>query len=208
MAAAVADACDGTLDGLVAGAGIMEGGPGAHRVGELLRRRRNGERTAPVARSAAAGRSAVVISSNSTTTQPALAMEVVAACLADDEDAARETRGEAPTLRLRRVEDGARPLGPPAAVGPEWAGAGLRLNAIAPGLIETPMTARRARLHPWARGCVPDPAGPPRPTPRRWRGSWPISFRPTSSFFTGSFVIMDGGTDAAVRTTDWPSPRQ
>jgi hypothetical protein len=28
-----------------------------------------------------------------------------------------------------------------------------------------------------------------------------------STFFTGSFIIMDGGTDAAVRTTDWPSPR-
>jgi len=30
---------------------------------------------------------------------------------------------------------------------------------------------------------------------------------PLASFFVGSFVVMDGGTDAALRATDWPGAR-
>ena len=30
---------------------------------------------------------------------------------------------------------------------------------------------------------------------------------PAAGFFVGSFIVMDGGTDAALRTRDWPAAR-
>ena len=82
----------------------------------------------------------MAISSNSTTVQPDIPTAVVEACLAHDEEAACALAEEAGSLRtypatklavaywVRRQATGA-----------DWAGAGVRLNAVAPGMIETPM---------------------------------------------------------------------
>ncbi|MFJ9367830.1 SDR family NAD(P)-dependent oxidoreductase [Nocardia sp. NPDC101769] len=84
---------------------------------------------------------------------------------------------------------------------------GVRLNAITPGLIDTPMT-REGRKDPLLGAGMEQflatiPAG---------RGGRPEEVAsvvryllgPESSYFVGSVVFVDGGTDAAFRGWDWP----
>jgi NAD(P)-dependent dehydrogenase (short-subunit alcohol dehydrogenase family) len=153
------------------------------------------------------GDAAVAISSNSTTVQPAIPADLVALYLAHDEAGAwtrADAEGSLTTYAasklalahwVRRT-----------ATAKEWAGAGRRLNAIAPGLIETPMVAGMradAEMGPML-DMLPIPVG---------RGGRPdeiaalIEFLlgPDAAFFCGSVVFCDGGSDALLRTTDWPA---
>jgi NAD(P)-dependent dehydrogenase (short-subunit alcohol dehydrogenase family) len=149
---------------------------------------------------------AVAVSSNSTTTFPDLPMAVVEACLGGDEEAARAaaTRGDPvavyPATKLALARWVRR-----AAVSDGWAGSGIRLNAVAPGFVATPMTAGTEEL-------VMN-LGDVYPVPQRRAGQatevaglLAYLLSPDAAFFCGSVVFMDGGTDAAVRA-DWPSPR-
>ena len=83
---------------------------------------------------------AVAISSNSTTCQPGLDEALIASCLEGDEAATRRwpvrASRSAPTRSPRpRVSWWVRRQAPTA----EWAGAGITLNAVAPGAIQTPL---------------------------------------------------------------------
>ncbi len=201
----IAEQSGGVLDGVVAAAGIM--GEGEHVVAinyfgavatlaglrPLLARG-----TAP---------SAVAISSNSTTTTPGLGTGLVDRMLAGDERAARAAVGNAPGLHhypatklalahwVRR-----------SAVTPEWIGAGIRLNAIAPGVIETPMTKNDLDFIMGIPDVFPVPIGRPG-RPEEAANLIAFLLSPAASFFCGSVVFMDGGSDAAVRPDDFPAPR-
>ena len=83
-------------------------------------------------------------------------------------------------------------------------GQGIRLNVIAPGAVQTPLL----------KGGDDDPTfGPltsklPVPTGRGTPddiASW-ITFMlsPAARFACGAVVFVDGGSDAVVRTDDWP----
>ena len=94
---------------------------------------------------AAAGESsAVAISSNSATCQPGWRLKLAEACLSGDEARARAVADEGdsatayPATKPPAIARWVRRHAPTAG----WAGAGIRLNAVAPGLIETPFVAQ------------------------------------------------------------------
>lgn len=204
----------GSLDGAVLAAGLgPRPGPDRPRqiaevnyfgVVELLQRWRP-------ALASAADAKVVVLSSNSTTTTPAVPKRTVKALLSGD--AAKAVR----SVRL---------LGPgqPAimyaaskiavsrwvrrnAVLPDWAGAGIRLNALAPGAVMTPLLeeqlasplqAKAVRRFPVPVGGFGEPDDL-----ARW-----VCFMlsDAANFLCGSVIFVDGGTDAYFRADDWPRP--
>jgi len=153
--------------------------------------------------------SVVLISSNSTTSQPNWPVEVAEACFAGDEAAAikaTEPFGDYAAIQAYPATKAA--LAWYARTrSAEYMAEGIRLNAIAPGLIETPMTAEGRKDPLTAEGMEmflgTIPAG---------RGGRPeeiaslVAFLlgDESLFFVGSLIFCDGGTDAAFRGKDWP----
>jgi len=91
------------------------------------------------------------------------------------------------------------------AVTPDWVGAGVRLNAVAPGLVLTPMTSE---------GLSQIRATPsyPRPTEEPGRPEEVAALvahllSDEGRYAVGSFFVVDGGTDAALNP-DLPAPRR
>ena len=204
---AKAETSDGVIDGIVTCAGIA-GLPG--RDGGLMTALNyfgsvaliDGVRPA-LARSSHGA--AVAIASNSATTVPLVSHELVAACLADDEPSAIAIGTEVgpfsayPSSKAAICQWVRRH-----AVTEDWSGAGISLNAIAPGVTETPMVAE-TRADPVIGKYVDDfpvPVG---------RGADPAEIAaaicfllsPQARFFCGSIVFCDGGTDALTRPTDY-----
>ncbi len=143
---------------------------------------------------------AVAISSNSSTL-PGAESPLVAACLDGDEEGARRL---AATLEGQQVYAGSklaltrcvRRHAPQA----DWAGAKIRLNAIAPGPIRTPLlqaTLDDPLFGPAVR-AFPVPTG-------NFGNAEDIAaavaflLSPEARFCCGSVLFMDGGTDAMLR---------
>jgi len=159
---------------------------------------------------AGAPSAAVAISSNSTTCQPGYSMELVEACLSGDEALAREVADRAesilayPATKLavaRWVRTNA--------ISPEWAGADVTLNAIAPGMIMTPMVQEgyddpviKEGMETFAASIPLGHAG----RPEDIAGLLNFLLSPDARFFCGSVILCDGGTEATYRPLDWPSP--
>jgi NAD(P)-dependent dehydrogenase (short-subunit alcohol dehydrogenase family) len=151
---------------------------------------------------------AVAISSNSTTVQPGWSPALIGACLAGDEDAARALADDGdsttayPATKVA-VARWVRRNAPAAA----WAGAGIRLNAVAPGLVETPLAAE-TRADPVLGPLLshlPIPVGRAG-TPAEIAAFIEFLLGPDARFFCGAVVWVDGGSDALLRADDWPAP--
>lgn len=210
---AVTEACGGVLDGLITCAGVA-GLPG--RPSSLLASVNYFGTVALLdgLRSVLAEGdrpSAVAISSNSTTTAPGYSLELVEACLAGDEAEARRVADEVAGESM--IEYAATKLAVARwvraqAVTPQWGGAGIRLNAIAPGMIATPMIDEGASDENLAKqldmfkqtiafGRAGDPA--------EIAALLAFLVGTESTFFCGSIIFCDGGTDALLRANDWPA---
>jgi NAD(P)-dependent dehydrogenase (short-subunit alcohol dehydrogenase family) len=198
----------GVLDGLVAGAGIASSGTNEELVVSI-------DYFGAVATliglrpllAKGTDPSAVAISSNSTSTQAGVPLDVVAACLADDEQTARTAAAKAPMAGYPAAKMALAHWVRAQSVTPEWVGSGIRLNAIAPGLIDTPLIPMGGVDFVLSLGDqYPVPirrAG----TPDEIAGLLSYLLSPAAAFFIGSIIYMDGGTDALVRSHDWPTPR-
>src|ERR1700758_716534 len=153
----------------------------------------------------------VVISSNSSTTVPAVPRRTVRALLAHDADkAVRSVRllgPAAPMMMYAASKIAVARWVRRHAVLPEWAGAGVRLNAIAPGAIMTPMLQEQLSTPRQAKAvrAFPVPVGGFGDV--RQIADWMcFMLSESADFLCGSMVFVDGGTDAYFRADDWPKP--
>jgi NAD(P)-dependent dehydrogenase (short-subunit alcohol dehydrogenase family) len=153
------------------------------------------------------GGAAVAISSNSTTVQPAIPADLVEACLGGAEDlAARIADASGALATYPATKLAVAHWVRSQATGPNWAGSGLRLNAIAPGMIDTPMVSGMradAETGPML-DMLPIPLGRPG-RPEEIAALVEFLLGPEATFFCGSVVFCDGGSDALLRTRDWPA---
>lgn len=151
---------------------------------------------------------AVVVSSNSTTVQPGIPGTLVAACLAGDEHGARRLADEAGSMAAYPATKLALALWVRRhAVSGDWAGAGIRCNAVAPGMVDTPLVAE-GRADPEVGPLLellPIPVGRPG-RPEEIAALVDLLLGPDGGYFCGSVVFVDGGSDALLRTDDWPAP--
>jgi len=206
MIEGVTRASGGILDGLVAGAGVMGETPsvvainyyGAVATLEGLR---------PLLARATGGAAAIAISSNSTTTTPGLPIDLVNVIRRGDETEALAATARAPGIYAYPASKLAlahwvRHHAPQ----PQWIGEGIRLNAIAPGVIETPMTENDLDFIFSIPDVFPVPIARPG-RPEEIAAFLAFLLSPDASFFCGSVLFVDGGSDAAVRSDDSPAPR-
>lgn len=202
--------CGGRLDGAVLAAGV---GPTPRATRLILQVNYFGvvellEAWRPALAASGAAK-VVVVASNSTTTVPAVPRSAVRALLAGK--AAKAMR------RLRLFGPGAPSFAYAAskigvshwvrrkAVEPSWAGAGIRLNALAPGAIMTPLLEKQlaspgqataVRSFPVPVGGFGDPAQ---------LADWMLfMLSDAADFLCGSVIFVDGGSDAYFRADDWP----
>ncbi|WP_232678475.1 SDR family oxidoreductase [Nocardioides sp. R-C-SC26] len=163
-----------------------------------LARGLQGELAAAADRDGGAG--VVFLASNSITGMPGWTVGPAAACLREDEDEARRLASEVEAVMVYPASKAAlawwaRREG----IKPEWIGAGIRLNSVAPGKVTTAMTAEMAA------DPVFGPLGDSYPTAIGRDGrpeeiAAPIAFllSDAASLIVGACLFIDGGTDAIL----------
>jgi NAD(P)-dependent dehydrogenase (short-subunit alcohol dehydrogenase family) len=202
--AAVDVAAAGRLDGLVACAGV---GPHVEPCSMIVSLNYFGAQAVLAGLRPALAQArgaAVAISSNSSTlaTLAGTGETLVAACLAGDEAEARrlaETEGGVSAyaggkLALARWVRRNAP-------GAAWAGAGVRLNAVAPGPIQTPLL-EAGLAHPTYGAAIrafPVPLGGTPGRPEQVAAAVVFLLGPEAGLCCGSVLFVDGGTDAMMR---------
>ncbi|MGE2833150.1 SDR family oxidoreductase [Mycobacterium sp. SMC-4] len=209
----VLTAAEGRLDGAVLAAGIGPNpGPNVGRIGavnylgsvELL------QRWQP-ALAAAGNAKVVVISSNSTSTTPLVPARAVRALLAGDvaraERAVRLYGPARPAMMYAASKIALTRWVRRHAVRSDWAGAGIRLNALAPGAILTPLLEQQLADPQQSKAVrrFPVPVGGFGDADQL--AEWVcFMLSDAAEFLCGSLVFVDGGTDAYFRPDDWPRP--
>jgi len=213
-AAAVLEASGGRLDGAVLAAGIgpIPGRGMARRILEVnyLGSVELLEAWRP-ALAAADGARVVVIASNSATTTPIVPSRAVKALLAGNpgraDSALKKFGKRAPVFAYAASKIALSRWVRRTAVTAAWAGEGIRLNALAPGAVLTPLLQSQ----------LDDPEQAPLiqqfPIPVGEFGDagdladWAVfMLGPSARFLCGSVVFVDGGSDAWFRADDWPRP--
>jgi NAD(P)-dependent dehydrogenase (short-subunit alcohol dehydrogenase family) len=150
---------------------------------------------------AAAGSSSVVLlASNSITGMPGWRVSVAHHCLAEDENAARADALEAESVMVYPATKAAlawwaRREG----VTEDWIGQDIRLNAVAPGMIASPMTDQLMADPVFGPLLDSYPSAIGRPgRPEEIAALIGFLLSDASSLLVGSVVYADGGTDAIL----------
>jgi NAD(P)-dependent dehydrogenase (short-subunit alcohol dehydrogenase family) len=200
MVEAAGRATGGALDVVVANAGVSTPAELCARV-NYFGAVATLEGLRPLLARSAAPRAVVTASSSILSpNDPAL----VEACLAGDEARAAELAAEGGLIAYpstkRAIARWVRRQAPTAG----WAGAGIALNAVAPGIVETPMTAGLMTddaMRQLIDEMVPMPLGG---YARPEDVAEVIGFlaAPTTVRLTGQVVFVDGGADAVLRGDD------
>lgn len=206
-------ASGGTLDGAVLAAGLGPG-PGRGRPRRIAQVNYFGVVEPLVAwrpaLAAAQRAKVVVVSSNSTTTVPAVPGLSVRALLAHDADKAlryvRPFGPAAPTMMYAASKIAVARWVRRHAVLPDWAGSGIRLNALAPGAIMTPLLQEQLSTPRQARAVRSFPVPLGGFGEARHMADWMcFMLSESADFLCGSIVFVDGGSDAYFRPDDWPT---
>lgn len=195
---AAATWADGQIDGVVACAGLSVGHVGAiigvnfFGAVEIVAGLNPLLRASPSAR-------VVVVSSESMIL--GCDPETIEACLAGDEAAAVKAAMAAPDMVYRSSKRALSLWVRREAVTPEWAGSGILLNAIAPGVVVTQMTRQMLdtkdgtdRLN----ASTPMRIGRPG-QPSEIAALAAFMTAPENSFMVGQTVFCDGGAEATLR---------
>jgi len=202
--------CDGVLDGLVSGAGLGPPVPAA-MITEVnyfgSQALLAGLRPALVA---AQGAAVVQIGSNSSTITPNLPDDLVDAFLAHDRTAITAALDEIGEPFDSAMAYGASKIAITRwcrrqATTDDWVGQGIRLNVIAPGAVQTPLLERGDDdpIYGPLTTQLPVPTG--RGAPEDIATWITFMLTPAARFACGSVIFVDGGSDALIRTDDWPS---
>ncbi|MEC8974309.1 MAG: SDR family oxidoreductase [Actinomycetota bacterium] len=152
----------------------------------------------------------VAVSSNSTTITPNVPEELIAACLDFDQEKSYAILEDYSGMVAMAIAYAAsktavarfvRRTAPTA----EWAGSGIRLNAIAPGAILTPLLQGGLDDEEFgdAIRTLPVPVGEfgSPEVIARWIE---MMLSDAADFMCGSLIVVDGGSDALIRPDDWP----
>ncbi|WP_055404910.1 MULTISPECIES: SDR family oxidoreductase [unclassified Mycobacterium] len=205
-------AAGGKLDGAVLAAGLGPS-PGRDRIRQIAQVNYFGVvepllawRPALVAAERA---KVVVVASNSSTTVPLVPRRAVKALLAHDADKAlrsvRPYGPGAPTMIYAASKIAVSRWVRRHAVLPEWAGSGVRLNALAPGAIMTPLLQEQLANPRQAKAVRSFPVPIGGFGEARHMADWMcFMLSDSAEFLCGSVVFVDGGTDAYFRADDWP----
>lgn len=149
---------------------------------------------------AAKGAGVVMLASNSITCQPGWSVPVAEACLRENEAAARSAAAAVEAVHVYPATKAALAWWVRSHSGTEtWLGADIRLNAVAPGLISTPMT--RLLLNDPALGALASayPTAIGRPgLPSEVAETIRFLLSDAARAVVGSVVFVDGGTDAML----------
>ncbi|OMC33758.1 NAD-dependent epimerase [Mycobacterium sp. GA-1841] len=211
-AASVLELAEGRLDGAVLAAGVGPL-PGRDNVKLILSVNYFGVvdllRAWQPALAASGNAKVVVVGSNSTTTMPMVPNAAVRALLRDDLDRAtkvvRRFFAAAPSLAYGTSKIAVSRWVRRTAVTKSWAGSGIRLNAIAPGAILTPLLEKQLATPREAKAVqsFPVPVGG-FGNPEHLAEWMVFMLSDAADFLCGSVVFVDGGSDAYFRSDAWP----
>ena len=146
------------------------------------------------------GAAVVLLASNSITGMPGWTASVAAHCLRDDEAAARTAAAAVDAVMVYPATKAAlawwaRREG----VTEEWIGRGIRVNAVAPGMVSTPMTEQLVADPVLGAFADSYPSALGRPgRPEEIAEVVCFLLSDASSLMVGSVVFADGGTDAML----------